>query len=220
MNKKFLGSTVTLTLGILAIMAGLSNPSEILMTGIYITLCSLAYRSAKKRNLGLITSTSKRKTTEIIALIVMIGLILLQNNLKIALINEPTSNLVIPIWGIVAYSIIFFKKAKTLSKHGFTMAGNTLTPEQEAKMDKIAQALTDNLNRNTIESSEKSDRYEKIYAIERTKWPDNMGSKLRSEIPKELHPKLDRCIEESQNTAREACQTVELTNAYLKKHSK
>ena len=53
-------------------------------------------------------------------------------------------------------------------------------------------------------------------SIEKTKWPYNMGSKLRDEIPSELHPELDKCIKKSQIIARDACQTEELTESYLK----
>ncbi len=42
-----------------------------------------------------------------------------------------------------------------------------------------------------------------------------MGSKMRDEIPNHLQKELDECISNSQNIAREACQTQELTDAYL-----
>lgn len=58
-------------------------------------------------------------------------------------------------------------------------------------------------------------RYDKIFTVEQTKWPHNMGSKMRDEIPNHLQKELDECISNSQNIAREACQTQELTDAYL-----
>ena len=88
------------------------------------------------------------------------------------------------------------------------------TSEKEGT-DKLAQELTDNLNKNVGESVARGERYEKIYAIERTKWPHGMGAKMRDEIPENLQAELEECIIRSQNIARDACQTEELTNAYL-----
>ena len=80
-------------------------------------------------------------------------------------------------------------------------------------------AAIDNLRKISVESSERSERYDKIYAIEKTKWPHNMGSVPRSKVPNELHSELDACIEKSQHIAREACQTADLTDAYIKDNS-
>ena len=78
----------------------------------------------------------------------------------------------------------------------------------------------DGFRKSSVESEERSIRYDKIYEIERTKWPYGMGFKMRNKIPEDLHPKLDECITNSQNIAREACQTEELTDEYLKNNSK
>lgn len=92
----------------------------------------------------------------------------------------------------------------------------TKRKEEIMKTDELAQEAVDNLNRNVEESVARGERYDKIYAIERTKWPHGMGSvKDRYEIPENLQAELDECITRSQNIAREACQTEELTNAYL-----
>lgn len=88
--------------------------------------------------------------------------------------------------------------------------------EKWDKDHEMSLAIVDGLRKGSIESVERSERYDKIYAIEKTKWPHDMGSKLRSDIPEELQEEFDQCIENSQKIAREACQTEELTKTYLK----
>jgi|WetSurMetagenome_2_1015567.scaffolds.fasta_scaffold164682_2 hypothetical protein len=95
-----------------------------------------------------------------------------------------------------------------------------LTPEQKKETDIMAGEFIDGLNRGAIESGERNERWEKIYGIEQTKWPHDMGNKSRSEIPKKFWPELDECIDKSQQIARETCQTEKLTEDYLKKNSK
>lgn len=92
--------------------------------------------------------------------------------------------------------------------------------EQWDKDHEMALEFVNGLRNSSVKSEERSIRYDKIYEIERTKWPHGMGSKMRNEIPEDLHPKLDECIATSQNITRDACQTEELTNEYLKNNSK
>jgi len=91
-----------------------------------------------------------------------------------------------------------------------------LNPKIKVPTKDYGEATVDALKRASIESIAKQERYEKIYKLEREKWSHGMGSKLRSEIPEDLHETLDACIAKSQIVAREACQTPELTEAYLK----
>jgi len=88
------------------------------------------------------------------------------------------------------------------------------------EMDKMSQRFVDCLNEATLESCEKNDRWERIFAAERNKWPHDMGQKSRNDIPKKFHPILDECIEISQKIARDACQTNKLTEAYFKANTK
>jgi thymidine phosphorylase len=93
--------------------------------------------------------------------------------------------------------------------------------DDKLEKDEFTQEVVDNLNKNVGESVARGERYEKIYAIERTKWPHGMGSiKDRYEIPENLQAELDECITKSQVIARDACQTEELTNAYLAENSR
>jgi len=81
--------------------------------------------------------------------------------------------------------------------------------------EKAGAAFVKNLNANAIKSSERHKRWERIYEIEKSKWPQNMGNTMRSDIPIELHDLLDKCITKSQEIARNHCQTEELTQEYL-----
>lgn len=87
------------------------------------------------------------------------------------------------------------------------------------KKTDYGQATIDALRRASVESSDRDERYEKIFAVERTKWAHDMGSKMRSDIPEKLQDELDECIAKSQKIARDACQTPELTEAYLKENN-
>jgi hypothetical protein len=109
MKNKFLGSTIALVIGALAILGGLANPSSLLFAGISITLSALAYKSAKKQKIGIIKASSTRQILEIVGLVIMVLLILFQNNLAMNLYNDPFPNIVIPIWGIIAYLVVIFK---------------------------------------------------------------------------------------------------------------
>lgn len=115
--KKNIGSTIALVIGILAIVSGLSNltnTSNTLISGIIITLGTLAYRSAKKRKLGGINPSLLRQALEIFAIVIIIALILLKKNLKNNIITEPVQTLIIPLWAIFAYLNIAFKNIKIL----------------------------------------------------------------------------------------------------------
>ncbi|MEX2514664.1 MAG: hypothetical protein WD335_00850 [Candidatus Paceibacterota bacterium] len=111
-NKKFIGSNISLVIGILAIIAGLANPSSTLLAGIYIVLGAIAYKSLKKRKLGIVQDSKIRPILEVVAIFAIVVLVLMQNNLRMHLINDPFPNLVIPLWVIVSYLIVYFRDIK------------------------------------------------------------------------------------------------------------
>lgn len=103
-------STTALALGTLVLISG-TNPdqAENLATGFLIIIGTMAYRSAKKR----IASGSKNNTKftfEIIAMIIIVLTIILQNNLTDAFYENPFSNIIIPIILIGSYVHILRKK--------------------------------------------------------------------------------------------------------------
>ena len=112
--KRHIGSTIALILGFLSFASSLANPSNPsgLVAGPVIILGALAYRSAKKRNLGEVKSTLLRKGFEASALVIIAAAVLLQNDLKNLIVTDPVSTVIIPLWAIVAYIVILSKTKK------------------------------------------------------------------------------------------------------------
>jgi hypothetical protein len=106
--KKHIGSTIALVLGILYFASALTNSGNSggLVAGPVLILGALAYRSAKKRKLGEANNSTLRKWVEVLAMIVIAAAILLQNNLKYLIATDPISNLIIPLWAIIANIVI------------------------------------------------------------------------------------------------------------------
>jgi hypothetical protein len=106
MRKRFISSTVALVLGVVALGSGLSSRDYgTLISGLIIILGSLAYKSRKKRLLGLAPTSRIRVALEIGALIAICGLILFQRDLADQLYTEPFQNIIIPGWALVAYAL-------------------------------------------------------------------------------------------------------------------
>ena len=116
--KKHIGSTIALVLGILYFASGLTNQGNSggLVAGSVIILGALAYRSAKKRKLDEANNSTLRKVLEVLALIVIAAAILLQKDLKNLIATDPVPNLIIPLWAIIAYTVIAFKAKQSTEK--------------------------------------------------------------------------------------------------------
>ncbi len=114
--KKHLGSTLGIALGILSILAGLTQPGATLISGIVMLIGALAYRSAKKRKLQEVGNTVIRKVIEGIGIVGVIALIVLQKDLKMLIATDPVPNFVIPVFVIIAYSIALLKKQKKIDE--------------------------------------------------------------------------------------------------------
>lgn len=115
MKRKFLGSTIVLILGILTFLGSIAQISSgslhaSTLAGEGMIFGSLAYRSLKKRRLGLVESTKLRQFLEIIALGLIIALVVLQKDFQIQLAQDPVPNVIIPVWALIAYSVIYFKR--------------------------------------------------------------------------------------------------------------
>ena len=107
-SKKFIGADSALGLGIISILGGLSQQSSLLSAGIYMVLGSLAYKSAKKRKLGITQPSKVKFIFELIAIALIVVLVLLTN--RELLVEDPFVSLIIPIWAVIAYLVISFKK--------------------------------------------------------------------------------------------------------------
>jgi len=110
--KKHIGSTIALVIGVLFCVSGLTKQGGYLLGGTIIILGALAYRSAKKRKLAEIRASSLRKALEVCAIVIIVAAVLLQKNLTSNIVDDPVSNLIIPIWAITAYMVIALKNKK------------------------------------------------------------------------------------------------------------
>jgi hypothetical protein len=109
---RHLGSTVCLILGTISFIAGLLPVPAVMeaeatfVSGAFMILGATAYRSAKKRRLQEVSSTLPRKFVEVALLLLVCVLVITQNNLAHQISNHPVSNLIVPLWAIVAYSAV------------------------------------------------------------------------------------------------------------------
>ena len=107
-DKRFLGSTLAIVLGILAV---LSFPAAVQdessgtggVAGLIMILGAVAYRSRKRRLLGLLPATLARKIREALALVAILLGVGLQRDLGALLAADPVPNLIAPLWALIAY---------------------------------------------------------------------------------------------------------------------
>ena len=71
-------------------------------------LGALAYRSAKKRRLGEVRSTSERKVLEVSLLLLLALSVSSQSHLEDRMATDPLANVIIPLWAMIAYLVITF----------------------------------------------------------------------------------------------------------------
>jgi hypothetical protein len=104
--RKLFTAEAAFLLGILFLIAGLARPSQnssLLVAGPVTLLGALACRSARNRANGSVKSTLVRKMLEILALITCAFLVLMQNDIKSLIVEDPATNLAIPAWILIAY---------------------------------------------------------------------------------------------------------------------
>ncbi len=118
--KRHIGSAIALILGFISFASSVANPSNPsgLIAGSVIILGALAYRSAKKQKLGEVKTTLLRKWLEASALVTIAAAVLLQNDLKNHIANDPVPNVIIPLWAIIAYIVIVLKTKKATEEVG------------------------------------------------------------------------------------------------------
>ena len=107
-DVRFLGSTLAIAVGFLYFAGSVSRLQDGgtaagLVAGPMIVLGALAYRSRKRRLLGLRKTTAIRRVLEVLALACILAAWLLQNDITLLIATDPVPNLVIPLWAIVAY---------------------------------------------------------------------------------------------------------------------
>ena len=105
MDRRFVGSTVALVLGFFLLMTGLTAASRgqdaigqgQALSGAGAILGALAFRSLKRRRLGLCDNSIARRVAEAAAFLSIVALVLLQSNL-LARNREPSPHPAIPAW--------------------------------------------------------------------------------------------------------------------------
>ena len=105
MQKQLIGSSVAIAFGILMFVGGINPPTGAVVTGLMIVIGSLACRSRKKRNLGLVPQRERRIGAEYSAMLIVGASILFKRDLLDQLYYEPVSNLFIPAWIFIAYAM-------------------------------------------------------------------------------------------------------------------
>ena len=71
-------------------------------------LGALAYKSAKKRNLGIVQDTPVRRITEGVVMLLILLAVFFTD--RTVLTEDPFPNLVLPLWTLAAYGIVMTKK--------------------------------------------------------------------------------------------------------------
>jgi hypothetical protein len=98
MDRRFVGSTVALILGSLFLMTAASRGQDAVpqvVSGVGVIVGALAFRSLKRRRLGLCDNSIGRRVAEGIALVAIVALLVLQSNAFARMSREPAPNHVI-----------------------------------------------------------------------------------------------------------------------------
>lgn len=115
MQNKFWGSTATLIIGCLSFAAGLAQISShesgnrsggTLIAGWVMILGALAYKSLKKRKLGIKPDTLVRRLIEALLLVLAFLSVVLQANFIALCYYDPVPNVFIPACVFIAYAVV------------------------------------------------------------------------------------------------------------------
>jgi hypothetical protein len=117
---RHLGSTIALVLGVTALLGGFASAyrgrgtgaGDLIVSAPIIILGALAYRSAKKRMLGQVPSTAVRRAAEALALLLIVLLVILRENLAALAAAQPVHYVLVPAWAIIAYLAVGFRRPK------------------------------------------------------------------------------------------------------------
>ncbi len=107
-DMRFLGSTLAIVFGAIYFLGAparlaAGDDTAGFIAGPIMILGALAYRSRKRRLLGLRKETMLRRSVEALALVSIVLLIILRNDIAFEIATDPFPYLVIPAWAIIAY---------------------------------------------------------------------------------------------------------------------
>lgn len=95
-------SNTALIFGVFLTLGGLQNFS-LFVPGISVIIGTLAYVSARNRNLDISKTSIVRRIFEILCLLLIVLVVALQNDLIRIIIEDPFTNIFIPAWIVTAY---------------------------------------------------------------------------------------------------------------------
>lgn len=108
-------ANIALVSGVLLLVSGMASQQSIdnFFGGVWVVLGVLAYKSAKKRKLGLVKNSIVRQTLELAVFFILVGDIFLQGLVGGAernIVDDPFNFLFIPAWVIIAYCLVALRK--------------------------------------------------------------------------------------------------------------
>lgn len=106
LDKRFLGSTCAIIFGFFLFGAGYKSTNGFSAGGLVTILGALAYKSAKKRKLGLTPQLIGRKVLEWIAIVLIFLIVFLQKDSNEILLNHPFGGPTELIWAVCAYLLV------------------------------------------------------------------------------------------------------------------
>jgi intracellular septation protein A len=117
-KPSFIGSTVAIVIGVISIGTQLSHIStwvhmDNIVGGITAIFGAVAYRLAKERRLGFKPDSVVLRNVEAVLLAVVVGTPVIQTVMGVDFVTHPWSNLLIPVWTVIAYLYVRLKKAAT-----------------------------------------------------------------------------------------------------------
>ncbi len=108
-KHRMIGSMAGLILGVLGVLGAVGrlgegeDPGGTLVAGPFMILGAVAYRSRKRRLLGLRPDTKGRVVFEIACLTLLTLAWLGLRDLVLHIVEDPVPHLVIPVWALAAY---------------------------------------------------------------------------------------------------------------------
>jgi hypothetical protein len=107
MRQSFIGSTIAIVVAVASIVSGVRGfpySADSLFGGMTAIAGILAYRSAKKRRLGLKPDSTAERRIEIgLLVLTWLPLLLVGAGGVDAIATNPVSCLIVPVWSVIAY---------------------------------------------------------------------------------------------------------------------
>lgn len=94
-----------MVLGAIYFLLSLMPPGPGVTAGPAIVLAALAYRSAKKRQLGEVADGILRQIAEALLMVPIVATVAFQRDLGQALATAPIPTLILPAWCVLAYAV-------------------------------------------------------------------------------------------------------------------